>query len=160
MTSTAPDSGRGSFNVTDRVPAGASLQNQEVVPIMQWWGYSKEHGWVVLDRNVPRNAPGLKTDLLFLRCDDTTTFDVPREKWLPPFYRFAPNHIRELAPDAANAATGELEGLKRRWPEFEREIQRVQREAEMKVQAVRAQEEAAKKQAASEKRKAAAAART
>src|SRR5262245_54071903 len=103
--------------------------------MMQWWGFSKEHGWVVLDRSVPRNAPGLKTDLLFLRCDEATTFDVKREKWESPSYRFAPNHIRELAPADAETATAELEALKQRWPEFEREIQRVQREADEKVEA-------------------------
>ena len=127
--------------------------------MMPWWGFSKEHGWVVLDRRVPRNAPGLKTDLLFLRCDDATTFGAKREQWRPPAYRFAPNYIRELAPDAATDAAAELEGLKLRWPEFEREIERVEREAEERAEAVRVEEEKAKKLAASEKRKAAAAAK-
>lgn len=124
---------------------------------MQWWGYSKEHGWVVLDRSIPANAPGLKKDLLFLRCRDITTFTVKRESWTPPSYRFAPNHIRELAPLEADAAAAELEALKVRWPEFEREIQREYRETAEQAEAVRVQEEKARKQAASEKRKNAAA---
>ena len=81
---------------------------------MQWWGYSKEHGWVVLDRRIPSNAPGLKTDLLFLRCRDAMIFGAKRESWNPPLYRFAPNYIRELAPPVSDEAAAELEGLKLR----------------------------------------------
>ena len=126
---------------------------------MQWWGYSKEHGWVVLDRRVPANAPGIKTDLLFLRCQDAKIFSVKRESWNPPFYKFAPNYIRELAPPASDEAAAEFEDLKIRWPEFEREIQRECRETEERAQAVLDQEEKERKQAASERRKQAAAAR-
>jgi hypothetical protein len=70
---------------------------------MQWWGYNKEHGWVVLDRRIPANIPGIKTDLLFVRCRDAAIFDVKRETWKPPLYRFAPNYLRDLAPPAAMA---------------------------------------------------------
>lgn len=126
---------------------------------MQWWGYSKEHGWVVLDRRIPCNTPGLKVDLLFLRCRDATTFSVSRETWNAPLYTYAPNYIRDLVPPGSVEATAELEALKVRWPEFEREIQRVQREAEERAQAVLVQEEKDRKRAASEKRKLAAAAR-
>jgi hypothetical protein len=126
---------------------------------MQWWGYSKEHGWVVLDRRVPANAPGIKTDLLFVRCQDATIVGVKRESWNPPSYKFAPNYLRELAPPASDEAAAELEGFKVRWPEFEREIQRECRETEGRAQAVRDEEEKARKQAASERRKQAAAAK-
>ncbi len=126
---------------------------------MQWWGYSKEHGWVVLDRRIPSNAPGLKADLLFLRCRDAMIFGAKRESWNPPLYRFAPNYIRDLAPPASDEAAAELEGFKLRWPEFEREIQRERRETEERAQTVRDQEEKIRKQDASEKRKQAAAAK-
>ena len=126
---------------------------------LQWWGYSKEHGWVVLDRRIPSNAPGIKNDLLFLRCRDAVIFDVKRESWIPPLYRFAPNYIRDLTPDASAEAAAELEGFKLRWPEFEREIQRERRETEERAEAARAKEEKARKQAAAEKRKQAAAAK-
>jgi len=126
---------------------------------MQWWGYSNEHGWVVLDRRIPCNVPGLKIDLLFLRCRDAKTLGVKREHWTPPAYRFAPNYIRALAPAEAEAATAELEGFKVQWPEFEREIQREWRESEERAEAARSAEETAAKQAAAEKRKNAAAAK-
>lgn len=126
---------------------------------MQWWGYSKKHGWVVLDRSIPSNAPGLKADLLFVRCQDAAIFTEKRESWVPPSYRFAPNYISALALPEADAAAAELEGYKDRWTEFERELQRECRETEERAQAVRLQEEKARKQAASEKRKLAAVAR-
>ena len=83
---------------------------------MQWWGYNKEHGWVVLDRRIPCNTPGLKVDLLFLRCRDLTTFSVKRETWNAPLYTYAPNYIRDLAPPASVDAAAELEDLQGRWP--------------------------------------------
>lgn len=126
---------------------------------MQWWGYSKEHGWVVLDRRIPSNAPGLRVDLMFLRCRDATIFAAKRENWIPPSYRFAPNYIRDLAPSLAEEAAAELEGLKLRWPEFERELQRERREEEERAEAVRLQVEKAEKQAAAERRRQAAAAK-
>lgn len=126
---------------------------------MQWWGYNKEHGWVVLDRRIPCNTPGLKVDLLFLRCRDATTFSVKRETWNAPLYTYAPNYIRDLAPPGSVEAAAELDELKARWPEFEREIQRVQRETEERAEAVRVQEEKDRKRAASERRKLSTAAR-
>ena len=126
---------------------------------MQWWGYSKEHGWVVLDRRVPCNTHGIKADLLFLRCRDTTTFSVKRETWNEPLYTYAPNYIRGRGPAGSVEAAAEFEDVKARWPEFEREIQRVQREAEERAEAIRVEEENDRKRAASEKRKLAAAAK-
>jgi hypothetical protein len=119
----------------------------------QWWGYSKEHGWVILDRGIPSNAPGLKTDLLFLRCRDAMMFEAKRESWKPPLYRFAPNYIRDLASPASDEAAAELEALKARWPEFELEIQRVCREAKERAESVRVEEEKARKEAAAEKKR-------
>jgi hypothetical protein len=126
---------------------------------MQWWGYSKEHGWVVLDRRIPCNMPGLKVDLLFLRCRDVTTFNAKRETWNAPWYIYAPNYIRDLAPPGSVEAAAELEDLKARWPEFEREIQRVQREIDERAEAARAEKEKDRKRAASERRKLAAGAK-
>ena len=120
---------------------------------MQWWGYSKEHGWVVLDRRIPCNVPGIKKDLLFLRCRDSIIFDLKRESWNPPSYRFAPNHLRDLAPPASDEAAAELEAYKLQWPEFVREIQRECRETEEKAEAIRLRAEKAEKQAASELKK-------
>jgi len=126
---------------------------------MQWWGYNKEHGWVVLDRSIPCNAPGIKKDLLFLRCRDSNIFDVKRESWIPPLYRFAPNYLRGLTPPASEEAAADLAAYKLRWPEFERELQRECRETEERAAANRLREEKAEKQAASDLKKQAAAAR-
>jgi hypothetical protein len=114
---------------------------------------------VVLDRRIPSNATGIKTDLLFLRCRDAVIFGAKRESWNPPSYRFAPNYLRDLAPPASDEAATEPEGFKLRWPEFEREIQRDCRETEERAQAVRDREEKIQKQVASDKKKHAAAAR-
>jgi hypothetical protein len=126
---------------------------------MEWWGYHKEHGWVVLDRTIACNAPGIKLDLLFLRCRDAKIFTVTRETWIPPLYRFAPNYISQLTPAAAVEAAAEFDGLQARWPEFQLEIERHCREIEERAEAGRVEEEKARKQAASEKRKLAAAAK-
>lgn len=120
---------------------------------MDWWGYSKEHGWVVLDRSIPSNGPGLKGDLLFLRCRDSTTFVATRESWNPPLYKFAPNHIRELAAPESAGATAELEGLKARWPEFQLEIQRQHPEIAERAEAARLAHEKERQKAAREKKK-------
>ena len=116
--------GQDTFNVTGRVPVSTVKEDWQGEP-GQWWGYSKEHGWVVLDRSIPCNAPALAVDLLFLRCRDATTFSEKRERWIPPHSRFAPNYVRDLAPPDAQAATVEFANLKLRWPEFESAIQRV-----------------------------------
>ena len=90
----------------------------------QWWGYSKDHGWVVLDRELPCNAPGLNPDLLFFRCRDGKTFVLKRELWRSPAYQFAPNYLRELAGAAADEARAEFEEMQRQWPEFQAELKR------------------------------------
>lgn len=109
----------------------------------QWWGYSKEHGWVVLDRELACNSPGRRGDLLFLRCRDGKTFTLKRELWRLPAYQFAPNYVSSLTGEAAAEASAELEALTVRWPELrellhaqygailakEREAERLEREA-------------------------------
>ena len=120
---------------------------------MQWWGYSKEHGWVVLDRSIPQNVPGIKDDLLFLCCKTSTTFVEKRERWNRPHCTHASVYLKELAPaDAAEAAT-ELETYQAMWPEFQREIQRVHQEALDRIEALRIEKEKKAKQAARDKKK-------
>lgn len=128
-----------------------NLEHQEAD--MQWWGYSKEHGWVVLDRRIPCNVPGIKKDLLFMRCRDSVIFDAKRETWIPPSYRFAPNYLRDLASPASDEAAAELETYKAKWPEFERELQRECQETQDRADAIRLRQEKAEKQAAADIRK-------
>jgi hypothetical protein len=108
---------------------------------MQWWGYSKEHGWVVLDRSISSNRPGVRGDLLFFRCRDSTTFLAKRSSWQAPGYTFAKNYLRGLAPEESAQAAAELEALEFRWPEFEQEIGRQQREAAARAEAARLEAE-------------------
>lgn len=123
---------------------------------MEWWGYSSEHGWVVLDRNNPLNRPGIKGDLRFLRCRDWKEVDVKRADWNPPAYRYAPNHLGLLGPHESVEAAAELEAFKAGWPEVQREIQRVTQEAEAVAEALRIEEEKQQKKLAREKKKQAA----
>ena len=90
----------------------------------QWWGHTKEHDWVVLDRSISGNQPGLKQILFFMRCKDMTTFTAKREMWKPPTFVFAPNYLRSLAAQEAPGAAATLEGFQARWPEMQVEIQR------------------------------------
>ena len=90
----------------------------------QWWGHSKEHGWVVLDRSIAGNQPGLKQILFFMRCRDLTTFTTKRDLWKPPAFVFAPNYLSSLAAIEAPGASDTLAGFQARWPELQLEIQR------------------------------------
>lgn len=120
---------------------------------MEWWGFSTAHGWVVLARDIASNRPGIREDLLFYRCRDSTTFTEKREKWNPPLYKFAPNYLRELAPEAAAEASAELETHKALWPAARLEMQRELREAEERAEAERIAEEKKRKQAEREAKK-------
>jgi len=106
-----------------------------------WWGYSKEHGWVVLDRTVPTNVPGRKEDLLFLRCRDSTTYVEKRKDWNPPGYSFAPNYLRNLTPAASADAAAELQVFQSQWPEYQHQIQQEQRAYEERAEAARLEPE-------------------
>ena len=93
-------------------------------PDQQWWGHSKQHGWVVLDRSIAGNGPGTKQTLFFMRCKDMTTFTITRKEWQPPAYVFAPNYLRALVEPEASGASDTLSALQARWPEIQQEIQR------------------------------------
>jgi len=108
---------------------------------MQWWGYSKEHGWVVLDRSISANRPGVKGDLLFFRCRDSTTYLAKRATWEVPAYTFAKNYLRGLSPEDSAREAAELEAFESRWPEFELEIGRQQQEAAARAEAARLEAE-------------------
>lgn len=96
----------------------------------QWWGHSKEHGWVVLDRELACNNPGERSELLFFRCRDSKVYFVRRELWRLPSYQFAPNFVLAHNGPAADEARAQLAELMDRWPEFSTEIRRQQREIE------------------------------
>ena len=110
---------RGVSSVTH---AGITLDDQ-------WWGYNKEHGWVVLDRTLDINKPGLKEQLFFLRCKDMTAFAAKRDTWNAPLYVYAPKYLRALGPELAADAATALAGFQARWPEMQVEIQRQYQES-------------------------------
>ena len=123
---------------------------------MQWWGHSKEHGWVVLDRTNPLNAPGLKENLLFMRCRDSTTFVEKRKNWTPPSYSFAPNYLRNLGAEQSAAASAELEVFQSHWPDFQNQMRHEQQAIDDQAEALRVETETLEKEALKEKKKQAA----
>ena len=91
----------------------------KIVDSPPWWGYSKEHGWVVLDRTIPANKSGLIADFFFCRCSDSVTFLDKRSKWVAPHYIYASIYISSLASPESEAAAEEYKLLKSRWTEFQ-----------------------------------------
>lgn len=77
-----------------------------------WWGFSPEHGWVVLDRSIGRNKPGT-AQLLFFRCSDEVFFQDDRKRWKPPYYVFAPRYFESLPKAEQNASQHKLDFLKK-----------------------------------------------
>lgn len=120
----------------------------------QWWGYSGEHGWVILDRELPCNSPGLNPDLLFFRCRDRQTFVLKREMWRLPAYQFGVNYVKSLVGAASQKALEEFEEMKRLWPEFQAEIIRQYRATVDVQEEAEAREKAQKKALAAQERKA------
>ncbi len=120
---------------------------------MEWWGYSKEHGWVVLDRSMAENASGLIETLLFFRFRDSKTYIDTRKNWHPPSYSFAPNYLRDLAPAESAKAATELAAVKALWPEQQRLLQQQKLDAEARAEAERVALELQRKKAVREKKK-------
>jgi hypothetical protein len=102
---------------------------KEKPPVAPWWGYSKEHCWVVLDRSLSVNAPGPTLTLLFYRYRDASVYVEKRRNWNPPGYRFAPNYLSQLEPDAARFAADELEAFKGLFPEIQAQLRQALLEA-------------------------------
>jgi hypothetical protein len=120
---------------------------------MDWWGYSKEHGWVVMDRSVETKSTGPNEQLEFFRFRDEAKFLEMRKNWNPPAYIFAPNYIRALPPEQATEAEAALADAKARWPELQRALHQETLDAAAKAEAERVAAELAQKKAAREKKK-------
>ena len=126
-----------------------------------WWGFSKDHGWVILDREIPCNTPGTRGDLMFFRCRDEKIFFLKWELWKLPGYQFAPNHLRALPPAAEAEARAEYEELLARWPDLQRSLKQQYQEIEdTKDKATRDEEKRQKETAAAARKERAAAARS
>lgn len=120
---------------------------------MDWWGYSKEHGWVVMDRSVETKSTGPNEQLKFFRFRDETSFFDLRKNWNPPTYSFAPNYISSLAPEQAAEAEAALADAKARWPELQRAMHQQALDEAAKAEAERVALELAQKKAVREKKK-------
>ena len=77
----------------------------------EWWGFSSEHGWVVLDRKIATNRPGKFGKLVFLRCSDWMPYEVERGKWDRPYYTFAERVVEALNEKDAIVAREVLTSL-------------------------------------------------
>ncbi len=121
---------------------------------MEWWGYSTLHGWVVLDRSVACNVPGIRVPLEFVRARDMSVYTEPREKWVPPHYRFAPNYLGGLKGDEAVAAAAELEAFKALWPETQGKLEAERKAAHDRAEALRIEAEQSQKAKARSKKSA------
>jgi hypothetical protein len=64
---------------------------------MEWWGISKENGWVILDRSIPNNKPGIRSNLNFIRCSDWTIYEKKYDKWILPYYVFSDSYLKALS---------------------------------------------------------------
>lgn len=88
------------------------MPNQTKAVKDEWWGFSPEHGWVILDRNIATNRPGKAGNLTFLRCKDWSSFEEDRKRWEPPYYNFSDRYLETLRSNEALEARKVLENLK------------------------------------------------
>jgi hypothetical protein len=119
----------------------------------QWWGYNKEQGWVIMDRDLPCNVPGMRGELLFFRCRDAEIFYLKRELWRSPAWEYAPNYVRSLSGDAATDAEAELAELTHRWPQFQQNLHNQYNAIVEREEAERREAEKRQKREAAEQKK-------
>lgn len=85
----------------------------------EWWGYNPEHGWVVLFRTIPANAPGSSEDLMFIRCADAKIYREPKANWEKPKYIFAPQYLANTPAERRKFVQSEFSSHEVRRAEFE-----------------------------------------
>jgi hypothetical protein len=78
---------------------------------MDWWGISKEHGWVVLDRSIPNNKPGSRSNLIFIRCSDWTIYEDKWGNWNLPNYVFSDSYLKSLSGLKASKEKNEFDRI-------------------------------------------------
>ena len=88
------------------------MSTQAAIVKDEWWGFSSEHGWVVLDRKIATNRPGKTGKLVFLRCSDWVRYEDEREKWDRPYYTFSERYLESLNEKDAIVARELLASLK------------------------------------------------
>lgn len=78
----------------------------------EWWGFSAEQGWVVLDRSIATNRPRKAERLVFLRCRDWVHYEDDRGNWNPPHYIFSERYLETLGENSAAVEREVLASLK------------------------------------------------
>ena len=75
----------------------------------EWWAYSRVHGWVVLDKGLPRNRMShMPEQFEFVRCNDWTVYEQGEQTWS---YQEARRYLNELPAGQAHQAEKELARL-------------------------------------------------
>jgi len=82
---------------------------------VEWWGYSDKNGWVVLDRNLVSNVPGKTDELVFIKCNNWSTYSEDRNKWELPYYEYYKTFLNKFTGDALKAKQNEL---KQYWQQY------------------------------------------
>jgi len=74
----------------------------------QWWGFSRQHGWVVKDESYPVRKNS--SCIVLLRSRDWTELREPVGAWGAPFYEFCIMHLSHLeeGPEREEAEQGLL----------------------------------------------------
>jgi hypothetical protein len=70
--------------------------------LKKWWGYSKEHGWIVLYWKAPSNRKKLVR--IFVRCCDWETISVGIKDWGQPNFLYAPAYLRSIQDQSRGEA--------------------------------------------------------
>jgi HIRAN domain len=67
-------------------------------PDAYWWGYSQEHGWVVIDWTASKNAyeGGVVKRVRGYRCRDWQPITIERSFWQPPHCVYYKNYLASL----------------------------------------------------------------
>ena len=78
---------------------------------MDWWGHSATRGWVLLDRNIPCNAAGVKNKLLFIECDKECAFFESWDQWTQPIYMAKEQYLSRLNETQREEALNKLSKL-------------------------------------------------
>ena len=63
---------------------------------MEWWGYSKDYGWVFLDRTIKSNKPGEHGELMFIVCNTSEVIFVNRKQWEAPMFVFEKRYMEGM----------------------------------------------------------------
>jgi hypothetical protein len=101
-----------------------------------WWGYSKQHGWVVLNRSLSPNQSGAG-ELIFFSWRDLTNVKIERKTWNEQFIIHAPQYIAQFS---SSEKAEELESLKARWPEIKEKTTREAKESLLAIEQKKAEE--------------------